>query len=82
MNKKYNLDDYFAIAHVRKNNSKQYLYEHLHGVGDKTYGFANKIGLGDYGKLIGVLHDIGKFSDEFQNYLKSAVGIINQDEDD
>ncbi len=82
MNKEYNLGDYLALAHVRKDKCKQYLYIHLHGVGEKAYDFANKIGLGDYGKLIGLLHDLGKFSDEFQNYLKSATGIINPDEDD
>jgi CRISPR-associated endonuclease/helicase Cas3 len=31
---------------------------------------------------LGILHDIGKYSDEFQNYLKSAVGLLNQDEDE
>lgn len=82
MNKEYKVDDYFALAHVRKDGYKQYLYEHLHGVGANAYKFAKKIGLGDYGKLIGLLHDLGKFSEEFQNYLKSAVGIINPDEDD
>jgi CRISPR-associated endonuclease/helicase Cas3 len=47
-----------------------------------TRGFAEKIGLADQGELIGLLHDLGKYSNEFQNYLKSAVGLLNQDEDE
>lgn len=70
------------MAHVRRDGQEQYLNEHLYGVGANAYKFANKIGLGHYGELIGLLHDIGKFSDEFQNYFRSAVGIINQDEDE
>ena len=34
------------------------------------------------GELIGLLHDLGKYSSEFQLYLKSAVGLIDQDEDE
>ena len=43
---------------------------------------AAKIGLETQGELIGLLHDLGKYSEQFQNYLKSAVGLINQDEDE
>jgi CRISPR-associated endonuclease/helicase Cas3 len=32
--------------------------------------------------LIGLLHDLGKYSKEFQDYLKPAVGLVEQDEDD
>jgi CRISPR-associated endonuclease/helicase Cas3 len=34
------------------------------------------------GELIGLLHDIGKYSSEFQTYIRSAAGNINPDEDD
>ncbi|MGI9228642.1 MAG: CRISPR-associated helicase Cas3' [Gammaproteobacteria bacterium] len=65
------------IAH-----SNQSLIDHLNGVGDKSKCFAAKINVGDVGQLIGLLHDFGKFSEEFQNYIQSAVGEINPDEDE
>jgi CRISPR-associated endonuclease/helicase Cas3 len=34
------------------------------------------------GELLGLLHDLGKYSKEFQDYIGSAVGLIDQDADD
>lgn len=72
-----------CIAHVRKTGGKpQSLEEHLLGVAEIAKRLASKIGLANQGELIGLLHDLGKYSDEFQVYLKSAVGLISQDEDE
>ncbi len=70
------------IAHVRSNGDRQTLQDHLCGVGAKASTHAAKIGLGTHGELIGLLHDLGKYSEDFQSYLKSATGILNQDEDE
>lgn len=71
------------IAHVRKAGGEpQSLEEHLLGVAEIAKRLASKIGLELQGELIGLLHDLGKYSNEFQTYLKSAVGLINQDEDE
>jgi len=71
------------IAHVRKSgDNQQTLEEHLWGVAEIAKKLASKIGLSPQGELIGLLHDLGKYSDEFQVYLKSATGLINQDEDE
>lgn len=70
------------IAHVRKTGEPQSLQAHLLGVGAKASGSAAKIDLALQGELIGLLHDLGKYSSSFQAYLKSAVGILNQDEDE
>lgn len=35
-----------------------------------------KINLTQVGEICGLIHDIGKFSNEFQNYIKSANGLI------
>jgi CRISPR-associated endonuclease/helicase Cas3 len=71
------------IAHVRKaGGDSQSLEEHLLGVAEIAKRLASKIGLEPQGELIGLLHDLGKYSNEFQAYLKSAVGLINQDEDE
>ncbi len=71
------------IAHVRKREPKeQTLGDHLVGVSRLTAEFADKIGLREQGELLGLLHDFGKYSAAFQNYLRSAVGQFNQDEDE
>lgn len=71
------------IAHQRKQDGAvQRLEEHLFGVATKAKVRATKIGLERSGELIGLLHDLGKYSKEFQTYLQSAVGMISPDEDD
>lgn len=65
------------IAH--KNHT---LEQHLLGVADKAKCFATKINLREQGEMIGLLHDLGKYSAEFQAYIQSAIGLINEDEDD
>lgn len=71
------------IAHKRMADGEvQSLSSHLLEVGDLTAQFARKVGAEDAGKLIGLLHDFGKYSRKFQAYIKSATGEINPDEDD
>lgn len=70
------------IAHVRENGDCQLLANHLLGVAEKSSRYAEKIALAKQGELLGLLHDLGKYSDEFQNYIKSATGLLNQDEDE
>ena len=71
------------IAHWRSSdNQEQPLLSHLTGVSRLSQGFAAKVGLQDAGELIGALHDLGKYSKEFQDYLRSAVGLLDVDSDD
>ena len=71
------------IAHCRgKDGEIQSLVDHLEAVSKKTGEFASKIGLKEQGELLGLLHDIGKASQEFKQYIKSSVGLINPDEDE
>lgn len=71
------------IAHVRKKDKKeQCLWVHLNEVSKKTGEFASKIGLMKAGEIIGLLHDIGKASDEFQKYIKSATSLIKPSENE
>ena len=72
------------IAHVRESDAqaRQSLESHLRGVGCLSEKFADKLGLSKHGQLIGMLHDLGKYSIDFQHYILSATGLLNQDEDE
>ncbi len=71
------------LAHQRKlDRAEQSLEDHLLGVAEIAKSFATKICLSEQGEVIGLLHDLGKYSKEFQIYFRSAVGLINPDEDD
>lgn len=71
------------IAHPDKHGKNhQSLQQHLSEVGRIAAAFANKIDQPVVGELLGLLHDFGKYSQAFQKYILSAVGIINVDEDD
>ncbi|MBI9047430.1 MAG: CRISPR-associated helicase Cas3' [Anaerolineaceae bacterium] len=71
------------IGHIRSFDQKsQSLEEHLLATSEWAGICAEKIGLKDVGQLLGLLHDLGKASDEFQNYILSANGMINPDCDD
>jgi len=60
----------------------QSLKAHLKGVAKLCRKYAARIGYGNYGELLGLLHDIGKYSEKFQGYIKSATGKLNPDEDE
>lgn len=72
----------FAAHHRPSDNAWQSLEDHLRGVGALAALFAGKLGLQEMGELLGLLHDLGKYSQSFQTYLKSAIGVLNQDEDE
>lgn len=69
------------IAHRRKDGEEQLLRTHLTEASQLAQGFAAKIGLPEIGKMMGLLHDFGKASQEYQNYLRTQEGLINPDED-
>jgi CRISPR-associated endonuclease/helicase Cas3 len=69
------------IAHYRKSDkTPQLLIDHLHGVSQWSGIFADKIGMRETGELLGLLHDFGKASELFQNYLLSAEEVIKPDD--
>lgn len=59
----------------------QSLASHLEGVANLTRKFASKIGLPKQGELIGLLHDFGKYSRQFQAYIYIALAMQQSDLD-
>lgn len=58
------------FAHIRENDLEtQSLKEHLENTARKAKRFADKFNNGDYAYICGLLHDIGKYSVEFQNKI-------------
>ena len=70
------------VAHVRGDGQIQSLESHLSSVSQLASELAEKFGLRTHGALLGLLHDLGKYSAAFQIYIQSATGLLNQDEDE
>lgn len=58
------------------------LKDHLKATAELCKRNAAKIGCAHYGELLGLLHDLGKYSEKFQKYLRTAIGKENPDEDE
>ena len=72
-----------AIAHRRESDKEvQSVYNHLEEVSNICGKLADKIDEVDAGRLIGLLHDFGKYSQTFQAYILSVTGMLNPDADD
>jgi|GEM_PF-3480570 len=59
------------------------LEDHLHLVAEGkesgfsgAAGFADAFGAHEWGRLLGLWHDLGKYSPEFQAYLRSSNGLV------
>ncbi len=72
-----------VIAHVRSiDKEEQTLEQHLTQVSVIAGNLLSKIGMKEVGELLGLLHDFGKYSQQFQNYIQSGTGILNMDIDE
>ena len=56
-----------------KDDSEQTLKEHLIGVSELAGKFALEFEEDEVGKLVGLYHDIGKYSKEFQKYIRQET---------
>ena len=59
------------IAHKRDDGCEQPLLEHLTGTAEKASCFAKYFGKSETAFMCGLLHDIGKYSDDFQERIKN-----------
>ncbi|MCK2020529.1 CRISPR-associated helicase Cas3' [Peribacillus frigoritolerans] len=62
------------IAHIRESDNRiQTVEEHLLEVRDLAESYGEKIGVKHLTGLAGMLHDIGKYTNEFREYIVEAV---------
>ena len=77
------------IAHIRQKEDdsveKQPLSGpegHLEGVAALAESFANVFNAGEFAKCAGLLHDLGKFKTDFQNYIRQSSGYDIEESDE
>lgn len=67
-----------ALAHVRQSPDgfwvEHFLDEHLLAVAERAARFASVFDSQDWARLAGLWHDLGKFREKFQQYIKSVSG--------
>lgn len=57
------------IAHIREDTEIQTVYEHCEGVAGLSLKYADKLGLSSLAKLQSMLHDAGKLTADFNDYI-------------
>ena len=60
------------LAHISEDQREQTVLEHLEGTAELCGHFARSFGAEELGKLVGMAHDIGKYSDAFQCRLRGG----------
>jgi CRISPR-associated endonuclease/helicase Cas3 len=70
------MTEYYAHSAEGKPQSEwQRLEDHLIGTAKRASGMAAEFGCAGWGYIAGIWHDIGKYSQDFQNYIKAANDI-------
>lgn len=60
------------LAHLAEDQREQTVLEHLEGTAARSERFAAAFGMGEQGRLLGLAHDVGKCSHEFQERLRGG----------
>lgn len=66
-------DSYFA--HISEDGRVHSLREHLEGTAKLAAEFAGEFSCAEWGRLAGLWHDLGKYSPDFQHYIRAAGGV-------
>jgi len=68
------------VAHVRERDKKiQTVEDHLMGTGSDSEKYTSEIGLDSVGMILGLLHDLGKATEVFREYLLSETRILKSE---
>ena len=67
------------IAHINELGKEQTIKEHLLGTADLARQFAGEFECGEIGYLCGLMHDIGKYSEEFQKRIRDPEHVKKVD---
>lgn len=69
------MDRSIFLAHIAEDGREQTVMEHLDGTARRSAAFASDFGSENFGKLVGLAHDIGKNSPAFQKRLKGGPKV-------
>ncbi len=67
------MKNYSCLAHIAPDGRLQTAAEHLRQTAELTEAFASEFDAGEIGYFTGLLHDIGKYSSEFQRRINGAA---------
>ena len=70
-------DNKMIISHIKKNNGKwlfQSNEEHQRGVAELASKFAESFDMAQWGRVLGLLHDVGKEKKAFQQHIMKESG--------
>lgn len=65
------------LAHIAEDGRQQTVAEHLRGTAELCAGFASAFGAEELGRLAGLAHDLGKYSDDFQRRLRGSTERVD-----
>jgi len=65
-------------AHTKKDSDeKQELKDHLKDTAKKSAEFAEKFNQKEFGRIVGLFHDLGKYSEKFQRRLRGSTEKVD-----
>lgn len=65
------------LAHITAEGKEQSVKEHLEGVANLCEQFGKVYGFGELAYLCGILHDIGKYSEKFQEHIRGDANKVD-----